>query len=557
MNFRIFKNIVPVAVATMMVVGFNSCSDELDQSITDPQTNTTLDPTGLLAKIYANLTITGTVGPHGNADMSQFDEGNSSFYRRVFEANELGSDECIWTWQGDTGIPELTSLNWNSSHGYNELTYYRIMYNITLCNFYLDETEGKSDAQMLQNRAEVRFIRALHYFYFMDLYGRAPFKEHFNDELPTEKSRSEIFAYIESELKAINGEDASSNEVLLDNTNSDENYGRANKVAANMLLARMYLNAEVYTGKAQWEKAKEYAQKVIDSDYKLNETEINATPTARGISAYQQLFMGDNGENPNARQEIIFPIRCDGLTSRSHGGSRYTICSTTGNGTPDQGVPKAQWTCNRARQALVAKFFPGLDGVPMTNSVEEVTAAAQDDRALFFSGWKIKDDGTIDNVRTISTEEKTTFEAGLGIMKWTNNYSTGATPKNDDFPDTDIPFFRVAEAYLTLAEANFRLGGDEQVTLDALNKLRSRANTYPIRQLNEQEILDEWCREFYFEGRRRMDLVRFGVFTSGDYLWDWKGGSYTGNGVSSIYNLYPIPANELNANPNMHQNTGY
>ena len=70
-------------------------------------------------------------------------------------------------------------------------------------------------------------------------------------------------------------------------------------------------------------------------------------------------------------------------------------------------------------------------------------------------------------------------------------------------------------------------------------------------------MIDEWCREFYFEGRRRSDLIRFGLFTSGSYVWDWKGGTYAGNGVNANYNLYPIPFNELNSNPNMHQNDGF
>lgn len=544
---RFIKNIIPVAVGVVLGLGAVSCADELDQRITDPQTNTTLDHTGLLVKIYGNLTLTGAEGPAGKPDMAQFDPGNSSFYRRIFEANELCSDECIWTWQDNEGVPELTNLSWNSSHGYNELTYYRIMYNITLCNFYLDETEGTTETQVLQNRAEVRFIRALHYYYFMDLYGRAPFKTHFNEELPVEKSRSEVFAFVESELKAINGDDEESNELLLDNTNDDTNYGRANKVAADLLLARIYLNAEVYTGEPRWDDAVTYANRVISSGYSL------CTDPKDGYSAYQQLFMGDNGENENARKEIIFPIRCDGATSRSYGGSTYTIASTTGDGSPAQGLPKSQWTCNRAREAMVNKFFPDLTTVPMVNDPNAVAAAAGDDRALFFSG--AADDGS--KQRTISTEEKTTFSAGLGIMKWSNVYTDGSTPHDVTFPDTDVPFFRVAEAYLILAEANLRAGGDNETTLNAINTIRTRANATPLTSVTESDLIDEWCREFYFEGRRRSDLIRFGLFTSGNYLWDWKGGSYAGNGVSDIYNLYPIPSNELNSNKNMHQNAGY
>ena len=181
------------------------------------------------------------------------------------------------------------------------------MYNITLCNYYLDTTKEDTDASVLTNRAEVRFLRAI-----------------------------------------IDG--TSNGEQLLDFAGDDANYGRADKVAAKMLLARLYLNAEVYTGTARWSDAAAYAGEVINSQYKLNTTASN------GYSAYEQLFMGDNGENPNARQEIIFPIRCDGATSRSYGGSNYTIASTNGQGTPDQSLPSSQWTCNRARQALIDKF---------------------------------------------------------------------------------------------------------------------------------------------------------------------------------------------------------
>lgn len=534
------KNIAPVLLAALLGLSSTSCLKDLDQSIQDEQTNTELDMTSYLAKVYGSLVLTGQKGGAGNPDMSQFDEGNSSFYRRIFEANELCSDEIIWTWQGDAGIPELTNISWNSSHGYTELTYYRIMYNITLCNYYLDTTKEDTDASVLTNRAEVRFIRALMYYYFMDLFGKAPYKVEYNDELPVEKSRSEVFNFVVDELKAIS--DGSGSEQLKDFCGDDSNYGRADKVAAKMLLARIYLNAGVYTGEAKWEEAVAYATEVINSNYKLNETAAN------GYTAYEQLFMGDNGENTNARQEIIFPIRCDGATSRSYGGSVYTIASCTGQGTPDQSLASSQWTCNRARQALIDKFV--ADGSSMEKqavSVADFRTIAGDDRAMFF----------VDADRTYTTEEKTTFTAGFGVLKWNNAYAKGGTPKDAVFADADIPLLRVAEAYLTRAEANFRLGKNDDARAD-INKLRARANASnaPL-QLTERDIIDEWCREFYMEGRRRSDLIRFGLFTGDAYVWDWKGGAYAGTSVSNIYNVYPIPANELSANSNMTQNPGY
>ena len=550
MNYRFIKYMVPACLAAAIIVGLSSCADDLDQGIQDEQTTTTLDTEALLAKIYGSLHLTGQQGGSDDPDMSQFDEGNSAWYRRIFEANELCSDECIWTWQSDEGIPELTNISWNSSHGYNELTYYRMMYNITLCNFYLDQTASDESATTKQYRAEVRFIRALNYFHYMDLYGKAPFKDFYDTTtLPTEMSRTELFDWVIGELTAINGEDSDSDEQLIDNANNDDNYGRADKVAANLLLARIYLNAEIYTGTAQWQKAYDYAEAVINSGYYSL-----CTTAQNGYSAYEQLFMGDNGENDYARQEIIFPIRCDANTSRSYGGSLYPIASCAGSGTPDQGLSGAQWTCNRAREALVLLFFSSLDDVPISNDIDDVIAAAGDDRCILYSGC----DENGDNQRTVTTDEKTTFTSGLGILKWSNlNAVSGIYPSDNSWPNTDIPYFRLAEAYLTLAEANYRLGGDNSVTVAAINALRSRANASTLVAATEQDLIDEWGREFYFEGRRRSDLVRFGLFTSGSYLWDWKGGSYTGNGVNSTYNIYPIPYTELSANENMTQNPGY
>lgn len=537
---RYMKKIAPVALAAILGLCSTSCLNDLDQSIQDEQTNTELDMTSYLAKVYSSLVLTGQTGGAGNPDMSQFDEGNSSFYRRIFEANELCSDEIIWTWQGDAGIPELTNITWNSSHGYNELTYYRIMYNVTLCNYYLDTTDGTTDANVLTNRAEVRFIRALMYYYFMDLFGKAPYKVAYNDELPIEYSRTQVFDFVVSELKAIS--EGSGNEQLKNYCGDDANYGRADKVAAKMLLARIYLNAGVYTGTVQWQAAADYASQVISSNYKLCTTALN------GYTAYEQIFMGDNGENTNARQEIIFPIRCDGATSRSYGGSVYTIASCTGSGTPDQGLSSSQWTCNRARQALIDKFVH--DGASLEKqdvSVANFRAIAGDDRAMFF----------VNGDRTYSTEEKTTFTAGFGVLKWNNTYAKGGTPSNATFSDTDVPLLRVGEAYLTRAEANFRLGNIAEAVSD-INVLRARANASNVdNSLTESDIINEWCREFYMEGRRRSDLIRFGLFTSSTYTWDWKGGNYNGTGVNSIYNIYPIPANELSSNSNMTQNPGY
>ncbi len=157
--------------------------------------------------------------------------------------------------------------------------------------------------------------------------------------------------------------------------------------------------------------------------------------------------------------------------------------------------------------------------------------------------------------RKLQTDAITGFTNGLSIVKWQNYRSDGKPVNHTEYPDTDIPLFRLAEAYLTRAEALFRQ--DKDATAD-INKLRSRANcTRMVETVTEQELIDEWSREFYMEGRRRSDLVRFDMFTTNKYVWDWKGGTMNGAPVASHYNVFPVPVSDLNNNPNMSQNSNY
>jgi len=124
--------------------------------------------------------------------------------------------------------------------------------------------------------------------------------------------------------------------------------------------------------------------------------------------------------------------------------------------------------------------------------------------------------------------------------------------------------FRLADIYLTYAEAVLRggTGGDANTALTYINWLRQRAygdssGNITGADLNLNFILDERGRELYWEGTRRTDLIRYGLFTSGNYLWPFKGGVEAGTGVDDKYNLFPISATDMVANPNLKQNPGY
>ena len=555
MKTTYFKPILSVALVVAATLGNVSCINDLDISSIDPQSSSSFDQAGAFVKQYAMLGLTGQKGLAGSPDLDGQDEGESGFYRTVFNCNELSTDECIWVWQDNVDIPQFTGLSWNSSSQRTEWVYVRLGYDITQFNFFLDQTEGLTDAESLRQRAEVRFLRALHYWYFIDLFGKAPFKEHFSNDLPVEKGGKELYDYIQTELAEAEADMYEPGEAP---------FGRADKAANWLLRARLYLNAEVYTGTADYQNAKTYADKVINSGaYQL-------------CNDYRLMFMADNDENEEAMKEIILPIRQDGMKTRNYGGSTYLVCGARTGGMPYMGTTNG-WSCIVARNALVYKFFPNKD-VPMIPEDVEVPAqadlpndaaidawdaqygvrtvdiveAAGDDRAMFYSGAG-------GGKRTMDPSAINSFQSGLSIVKWQNIRSDGRSTSHTEYPDTDIPLFRLAEAYLTRAEANFRLN-DTNAALQDILTLRSHrgCTTQPqANEIDEMYILDEWAREFYLEGRRRSDLVRFDCFTTDKYLWDWKGGVKEGKSVSDIYNVFPIPETDINNNPNMSQNEGY
>lgn len=515
-------NIKSLFAASLMTVAFasTSCVGDLDVDPTiNPSVDMTFDRDGNFRKIYANMALTGQKGPAGSADIEGIDEGTSDFFRQIWNMNQLPTDEAICCWT-DPGIPEYNFAQWDASHGMIKCSYYRLVFGITLANYFLEMTAGDTSEEAKYQRAEARFMRALYYMYEMDFFGRVTFTETVSSENPGEKTRPEIFAYIEKELlECVND--------MKDPLQGE--YGRADKAAAWLLLSRLYLNAEVYTGEARWADASKYAKMAMESGYELS-------------SSYQNLFMGDNNLN-GAQKEILLPILQDGIDTQNYGGSLFLIASIAKDDMPSKGTSET-WAGNRARKNLVKKFFPTTDAPAGDESM--IMAAAGDDRALFYG----KD-------RNSDVEEVAVFTDGFSVTKFKNSYSNGATPRDPKFVDMDVPFLRLAEAYLTYAEAETRLGNkaEAKTAIDAL-KDRAHANRQPEYSLDD--ICDEWSREFYFEGRRRMDLVRFGKFGGNtDYVWEWKGGLKEGTNFPAYRNVYGIPTDFMVANENLHQNDGY
>lgn len=524
------NNIFKWMLISLVILSIASCSKKLDllptNDITAEQVYAT--PEGYkqaLAKVYGSMATTGNKGPDGVKDIQGIDEGTSDFFRLFWSAQELTTDEAVVAW-GDAGLPDLHNMNWTSNNPYLKGIYYRSMYQITLCNDFIrqcaddklsDRGIGGTEADNIRKyKTEARFLRAFQYWVLMDLFANPPFvteADAIGGAPPQQIKRTDLFAWLETELKAIE------TDLLAPRTNE---YGRADRGAAWALLARMYLNAAVYTGTEKYTDAITYSKKVIDGGYALEDN-------------YRHLLLADNYLNTN---EFILTVNYDGNKTQSYGGSTFLLNGALGGNMVSTDYGSSQkWGGLRTTKNLPL-LFPDFNG-------------NADKRALFYT-----------NGQSLEINNIGTFTDGFAVPKFVNKTRGGNAGSNISFSDVDIPLFRLAEMYLIYAEAVSRggAGGDNATALGYLNLLRTRAygnNNGQVNNYTADFILDERARELYWEGCRRTDLVRYDKFTTGNYLWPWKGGVKEGTAVDNHLNIFPLPASDVVANPNLKQNPGY
>ncbi len=513
---------------------FAACTKNLNREPLNTNTSETQYSTvngykQVLAKVYGSYSLISSYGV-GTSDVVISalggDQAPTDYIRGTFNLQELTTDEDVCAWN-DPNLQALHNFNWTSSDPLIEALYKRSLYQITVCNEFIRQSSddeissrgfnGKDADDIKHFRAEARFLRAYQYWVLMDMFGNPPFvteTDPIGKFIPKQISRADLFKYVESELMAIDAE------LIAPKQNE---YARADQASAWALLARLYLNAEVYTGTARYNDAVTYASKVIAAGYSL-------------MPQYSNLFKSDNNLN---NPEQILSIAYDAVNSQNYGGTTFLICSAHGTDPTDNknfGIPAGGWLGNRATKNLPQDF-----GDYTGNT---------DKRALF-------------GVGSLEINSVITFTDGIEVHKFSNQTSTGTTPysPNGVLCSTDFPLFRLGEQYLIYIEAAKRGGnGDASTALQYFNKLRQRAyenSTGNVTSYTLDDVLKERQRELYWECCRRTDLIRFGEFTSSNYLWPWKGGVQNGTGVDAHYNLFPLPASDIISNPNLKQNPGY
>lgn len=491
----------------------------------------------------------------GKNDLGFSDSGQSEFLRQWFNMNEMTCDglKCVW---GDSYLTELQHDSWGSSTNDALVAVYtRAVKAIALVNeFLLQTTDSKIEArgqsslkgEIAGYRAEARFHRAMFFYVLMDEFGNPPFPmpENIGGENPSRITRTDLFNWLETELLDLGSDNSAMPAV------GSVPYPRPTKGSVWALLSRMYLNAEVYTGTARWQDAKDAARKVIGMGYSL-------------APKYSDMFRQDNTENGSAEKEFIFAIAYDRVSTQSWGGtSTFASASLSEEANLKLGaefglskINGENWAGYHVPNDYVARFQ--LNGVVWGSktNVFGYDRASSDKRAFFTNYGSVQD-----------FDEK---QVSTGWMCWKfcgldskdKLVQQDGVPGNWKLSSADMPIFRLAEMYLNYAEADARLNGGVVKDADALKyvkDLRDRAGVSMPSEVNLEWLLDERAREFMWEGHRRVDLIRFGKFTDVNYPWTLKGGLMNGKiALPSYKTIFPIIQSDLSSNSNLVQNEGY
>lgn len=524
-----------LGVSFCMAFGLTACVGDLNVTPIDENIQLPEDVLmnqdaykALLAKCYQGLCCSSSFGPDGGPDIDGVDGGYGQYMRAVVNMQEVSTDVVTCCWN-DGNLADIHNMTWNSSNEFILSMYYRIFYQIGLCNEFIRRSNAATIDGYTEKAAyiaEARALRLLSYYHAIDMFGNVPFSTEENSvgsTGPEQITRADLFDWMVGEANEL----LSGNDLAAVGQNE---YGRADKGLVQMILAKLYLNAEIWKGTAMYRECATICEDII-KEYPLHNN-------------WGDLFLADNhlwtkNKTYPHGDELIFVAPQDGVYLQSYGSTNFLVFASTwsvaGDDTRtmdaagDMGISSG-WSGLSLTGAFTSKFTDG------------------DARATFFKGGFAQ---YIDQIR-----DDVGASNGWKSMKFRNVNHDGSAAQAAGFVDIDFPVFRSADAYLMYAECAARGAAEEAKGLQYLNTISHRAGG-PQLTLTLDNILDERARELYLEGHRRQDLIRFGKFTTSDYLWEFKGGVQGGQAVESYKNLYPLTSGDTNANGNLKQNEGY
>lgn len=550
-------------------LGMTSCVGDLDLEPNDPNLVNTNDPNfkaNALGICYSGIAVSGISGP-GSSYVGGLDPGTSAYLRTIFTLGEFCTDELTWIWPNDEGgsIGDLLACSWSANNSIVYGAYYRLLGHIAICNQFLANTADDADAETLEMRAQARVLRAFSYYNMMDLYGQSSFitEEAEIGENPKQISRAELFAWVEGELTEIVDQKLISENPI---------YGRVGLDGAEALLARLYLNAEVFSGTARWADCQARCENII------RRHQGGGFQGSGLANEYLYLFCEDNkqympgGEN-KAENEILFGISFDQDMVQSYGGPTFIVAGTISNTAmiPRQNYGcSGEWSCIKGIKQMAERFY-GLPNDTRDDLWVRGVYPDEDysDEFVGFTGaWGTTGGNAIIKFtgNTI-TKNPAAIDRSKPLTLFDGQYnSQGAWQPNYDataFMSTDQPIIRLADIYLMYTECFINGGvGDRSKALDYINLVRARAGApaFNSAELTVKNLMDERSRELYLESVRRTDLIRNHMFVGPQQtVWQVKGNinNMEGTRIDDKYALYPIPTAVLNSQPDFKQNPGY
>lgn len=523
---KLFNNIykkAAVFLLCMTIIGINACHDLNEVVYSDETTaNYYKDGDQVMSAYLAPYTFLQNVMFEIHWSLLAFSTDEAAATVKVGES---------WEWNDAPRWTQLHRHTWNSSLDWILWEWFQVWQGIGYCNQFLDAMEDRdvssfnlpiSKEQMM---AEIKVLRAYLYSLAMDVFGNIPIVVEVGEPNPPTRPRAEVFEFIEKEILE--------NIDALGEKGGAGWYGKFTKTAAYTMLARLYLNAEVYTGTARWNDA------ITAADYVLNSGLYNLDPT------WDAPFKVNNAQS----QENIFVVPYDVNNAR---GFNITAQCLPGAMKDAYDFPDWPWGKIVTQESYfrlyqdndlrINQWLVGPQSYIDANGVEQPVW-----------GWYDQDGQQLVIKPEIQMFNNPNHAYGEGVRNVKYEVERGMVWNNNN----DYVVFRLAEVMFIKAEAIMRLNGGNATSeaVDLINQVRARAfvqgdpdAAYTTATLTMDELLDERAREFSYEAKRREDLIRFGKF--GDAWWEKPASDKTRE-------IFPIPMQILTANPALVQNPGY
>lgn len=572
---NITKYIAAASIAVVSAFGFSSCIDDLDLQPSDERvilpTEFSKDPAKYMEQVMGDVYLQfATYGVNNNATVQGFDGGMSTFQRAAFILEEVPSDEACWT-PADADYADLQYGIVSSNNRVAFGTYSRFMINVTVCNDFIQTVKNgyfslTDDLKPLADEyiRQCKILRSGAYFYLIDCFGNVPYADEHTlmGSVPAQLPRAELFKLVTATLEDVVKEYEANPQTPV--------YGYVGKEVAEALLVKYYLNAGVYLNgdgenNPHWADCLRHAENIIKAH------KGKGFKGSGLANHYRQLFGANNDQfalgGSNEVSEIIWTIPQEATPQHNPGDTENPMSLTSyANGTfmlnawlgekgalDEWDCTKSRyntddaWKCMAAREQFSRKFewlngeytacadkrtqdwCAGAQNFKITNEVlDQAHFGSNGFLAVKFSNWYVDDNGE--------------FDASL-------------SPTATKQIGTDYPVIRLAEIYLSAAEAILHGAGEQGNALIYVNYIRERAGLSPWTTVTAELLRDERCRELYTENCRRTDLIRYGKWISG-YNWNWKNKVAEGADFSQSFLLYPIPSSFV-ALAGYKQNPGY